>query len=138
MCTFKHLLNCMCIGVSILLMCAGGLTVEKLKRETGIDDSQLATMIRDEHLHDLAGCFDQLETYLDRLGLYPAQQTDIHDLAAQRGIQIAMTQALKLWCQPDPYAATFQALLEILLDLRRGDVAVRVCQYITEEVPKHK
>ena len=142
MCTFKHLLNCMCIGVSILLMhislCAGGLTVEKLKRETGVDDSQLATRIREEHLHDLAGCFVQLETYLDRLGLNPAQQTDIHDLAAQRGTQIAMAQALKLWRQPKPWLATYRALVEILLDLRRGDVAFRVCQYITEEFPKHK
>ena len=112
--------------------------IEELKRECGVSDEQLNTKIREEHLYDLAGCFDQLETYLDRLGLNPAQQTDIHDLAAQRGIQIAMAQALKLWRQPKPWLATYGALVEILLDLRRGDVADRVCQYIKQEIPKHK
>ena len=121
-----------------LSACAGGLTVEKLKRETGIDESQLVTMIRQEDINKIAGLFDEVETYLDKLGLLPAQQTDVKDTAYRHGTALAMTKALKLWCQPDPYAATFQALLEILLDLRRGDVAVRVCQYITEEVPKHK
>ena len=96
------------------------------------------TKIREEDTYDLAGCFDQLETYLDRLKLNSAQQTDIHDLAAQRGVQIAMAQALKLWRQPKPWLATYRALVEILLDLRRGDVADRVCQYIKQEIPKHK
>ena len=112
--------------------------VAELKRECGVSDEQLNTKIREEHLHDLAGCFDQLETYLDRLGLNPAQQTDIQDLAAQRGIQIAMAQALKLWRQPKPWLATYGALVKTLLDLRRGDVADRVCQYIKQEIPKHK
>ena len=77
-----------------------------------------------------------METYLDKLGLLPSQQTDVKDLAARVNTNIAMTEALKLWRQPNPYAATFQALLEILLDLSRGDVAVRVCKYIASNVPK--
>ena len=128
------------IIIATLFLYAGGLTVEKLKRETGVDDSQLATMIREEDINKIAGLFDEVETYLDKLGLLPAQQTDVKDIAYRHSTALAMTKALKLWRQPDPYAATFQALLEILLDLRRGDVAVSVCQYITdhEEVPKHK
>ena len=116
----------------------GGLTIEKLKRETGVDDSQLATMIRQEDINKIAGYFGYVETYLDKLGLEPAQQADVKDIVYTRNTALATAEALKLWCQPDPYAATFQALVNILLDLRRGDVAVRVCQYITEEVPKHK
>ena len=119
-------------------MCAGGLTVEKLKRETGIDNSQLTTMIREEDINKIAVHFGHVETYLDRLGLLPAQQADVKDIVYTRNTALAMAEALKLWCQPNPYTATFQALVEILLDLRRGDVAVRVCQYITEEVPKQK
>ena len=107
-------------------------------REYRIADTQLYAKIREEDLYDLAGCFDYVETYLDKLRLNSAQQADIHDLAARRGIQIAMTQALKLWRQPNPLSATFKSLIEMLLDLRRGDVAVRVCQYITENMPKHK
>ena len=95
-------------------------------------------MIREEDIIKIAVHFGHVETYLDRLGLLPAQQADVKDMVYTRNTELAMAEALKLWCQPDPYAATFQALLEILLDLRRGDVAVRVCQHITEEVPKHK
>ena len=95
-------------------------------------------MIREEDISKVAGLFNEVEIYLDKLGLLTAQQTDIKDIAYRHSTTQAMTKALRLWRQPDPYAATFQALLEILLDLRRGDVAVRVCQYITKEVPKHK
>ena len=107
-------------------------------REYRIDETQLDTKIREEDLYDLAGCFDYVETYLDKLRLNSAQQADIHDLAVRKGIQIAMNQALKLWRQPNPLSATFKSLIEILLDLRRGDVAVSVCQYITKNIPKHK
>ena len=119
-------------------MYTGTLTFEELKRETRVDDSQLATMIREEDITKIAGLFDDVETYLDKLGLFPAQQTDVKDIAYQHSTALAITKALKLWCQPNPFAATFEALLQILLDLRRGDVAIRVCQYIIEEVPKHK
>ena len=95
-------------------------------------------MIREEDINKIAVHFGHVETYLDRLRLEPAQQADVKDMVYTRNTALGMAEALKLWCQPNPYAATFQALLEILLDLRRGDVAVRVCQYITEEVPKHK
>ena len=114
------------------------LTIEQLRRETGIDDSQLATTIREEDIIKIAGYFGYVETYLDKLGLEPAQQADVKDIVHTRNTAIAMAEALRLWCQPNPYTATFRALLEILLDLRRGDVAVRICQYITEEVPKYK
>ena len=117
----------------------GGLTIEKLKRETGIDDSQLATMIREEDINKIAGYFGHVETYLDGLGLIPSDQADVKDIVhSQHSTALAMAEALKRWRQPNPFTATFQALLEILLDLRRGDVALEVCQYITEEVPKHK
>ena len=96
-------------------------------------------MIREEDINKIAGLFDEVETYLDKLGLLPAQRTDIKDIAhSQHNTALAMAEALKRWRQPNPFTATFRALLEILLDLRRGDVALEVCQYITEEVPKHK
>ena len=106
--------------------------------EYRINDTQLDTKIREEDLFKLASCFDNLENYLDELRLNPAQQTDIYDLEYLRGIQAAMTKALKFWRQPNPLSATFRALLQILVDLKRGDVAVRVCQYIIENIPKEK
>ena len=74
-------------------LCVGGLTIEKLKMETGIDDSQLATMIREEDINKIAGLFDEIETYLDKLRLLPAQQTDVKDIAYRHGTTQAMTKA---------------------------------------------
>ena len=106
--------------------------------EYNITDEQLNTKIREEDIFDLAGCFDCVETYLDKLGLTSGQQTQVEELAKTRDVQTAMTKALKFWRQPNPLSATYRTLLQILLDLKRGDVAVRVCQCIKQEVPKHK
>ena len=106
--------------------------------EYRIDTTQLDTKIREEDLYDLADCFDCVETYLYKLGLNAGQQTDIKDLAYRCTTKTAMAEALKLWRQPNPLLATFKALIEILLDLKRGDVAVKVCVYIAENIPKHK
>ncbi len=116
-----------------------GLTISALKGKTGVSDTQLDTEIIDHDLYTLADCFDNVETYLTRLKLTTGQQTDIKNLLALRGsTQIAMSEALKLWCTPNPLTATFRALLIILLGLKRGDVAVKVCQYIVHRVPQTK
>ena len=115
-----------------------GLSVEELMREYDVTDEQLNTKIREEDIFDLAGCFDCVETYLNKLGLTAGQQTQVEELAERRDIQTAMTKALKFWRQPNPLSATYRTLLQILLDLKRGDVAVKICQYVKQEVPKHK
>ena len=107
------------------------LTIQELTERAGVNDAQLDRQIEEHNFPDLAECFDEVDTYLYKLNLTPAQQTDIKDLAYRRNTTVAMTEALKLWRQPNPFAATFRALLEVLLELRRGDVAVKVCQYIT-------
>ena len=109
-----------------------------LLREADISDSQLNTNIKEEDIFDLAGCFDCVEAYLDKLGLTAGQQTQVEELAVRRDVQTAMTKALKFWRQPNPLSATYRALLLTLQDLKRGDVALRVCQYIKQEVPKLK
>ena len=96
---------------------------------------QLDSQIIEKDLPDLAGFFDVVDTYLYKLNLTPGQQTDVKDLAYRQSTTVAMAEALKLWRQPNPFVATFRALLEIVLDLRRGDVAVSVCQHIASKVP---
>ena len=110
------------------------LSIEDLSRRAGVSNAQLNTEIIEHDLHCLAEYFDNVETYLNSLGLRAGQQTDIKDLAHRHNTKTAMVEALKLWRQPNPFAATFRALLEILLDLERGDVAVKVCQYITDNI----
>ena len=121
-----------CTGESMV----SGLTLTDLKRSTGVSDTQLDTEVIEHDLYNLAACFDNVDTYILKLGLLPGQQTDIKDLAFRQSTQIAMAEALKLWRAPNPLVATFRALLTILLDLKRGDVAVRVCQYIAYRVPQ--
>ena len=75
-----------------------------------------------------------MESYLDKLGLTAGQQTDVKDLDFRRGTQIAMNKALKIWRQPNPLAATFRALLNILLSLKKGQVAMQVSKYIADTV----
>ena len=113
-----------------------GLTLSALKKNTGVSDTQLDTEVVEHNLYNLAACFDNVDTYILKLGLLPGQQTDIKDLAFRWSTQLAMTEALKLWRAINPLDATFRALLIILLDLKRGDVAVSVCQYIADRVPQ--
>ena len=103
-------------------------------RKIGVSTTQVNTEITEHDLQGLAECFDNVDTYLNKLQLNEGQQTDIKDLAYRHNTQTAMVEALKLWRQPNPFAATFQALLEILLELKRGDVAVKVCQYVTDNI----
>ena len=110
------------------------MTVEGLKRNIRVSDAQLDTKITEHDIHNLAGYFDEVETYIYKLNLTPAQQTDIRDLAHQCNTKAAMAKALILWRQPNPFASTFRALLEILLELQRGDVAVNVCSYVLENI----
>ena len=108
------------------------LTIEDLLKEVEISESMLAVMLREEDIYELAGCFDCVDSYLSKLGLTAGQQTQVEELALRRDIQTAMMKALQFWCQPNPFRATYKALLEILLSLKRGDVAKRICQYIRD------
>ena len=108
------------------------------KKRTRVSDTQLDTEITEDNCNDLARFFENVETYLSKLGLTAGQETDVRDLAFRRDTETAMAKALRLWRKPNPSTATFRALLKILQDLRKGDVADRVCQYIIEEVPNSK
>ena len=109
------------------------MTIEELKAHTKVTASQLNSQIQESDLLKLSACFDNVESYLVHLGLTPSQRTDIKDLALRRGTQIAMSEALRLWREPNPYTATYRALVEVLLDLGNGEVAMEVCTYLTSK-----
>ena len=109
------------------------MTIEELKACTKVTDSQLDSQIQERDLYKLSALFDNVESYLVHLGLTPSQRTDIKDLAYRRGTQIAMSEALRLWREPNPYTATYRALVEVLVDLGKGGVAVEVCNYLSSK-----
>ena len=112
-----------------------GLTIEDLQANTGVSDLQLDRQIDEEDFSDIADFFEDVETYLDNLGLDPGQKTDIKDLSMDKGTKAAVVEALKRWHQPNPIVATFRALLWILIRLKKGDIAIKVCRYIKFNYP---
>ncbi len=105
-----------------------------IEHNNGLTDSKLNTTIEDRHLHFLAEYFDTIDGYIDRLELSPGKQTDIRELCYRRSTQAAMVEALKQWRNPNPFGATYQRLLEIILEMGKGYVATKMAKYIAEKV----
>ena len=109
------------------------LSIDLLKRETQITDEWLDQRLEEADLPEVAACFDNTEDYVEKLGLTPGQQTDVRTQTLLNSTQAGMKEALKYWRNRNPLEATFRALLLILLSLLKGDVAVRVCKYLSDK-----
>ena len=109
------------------------LSIDLLKRETQITDEWLDQRLEEADLPEVAACFDKAEDYVEKLGLTPGQQTDVKTQAFVNGNQTGMKVALKYWRNRNPVEATFRALLLILLSLAKGDIAIRVCKYLSDK-----
>ncbi|XP_064400837.1 uncharacterized protein LOC135346990 isoform X2 [Halichondria panicea] len=117
---------------------AGGprtVTIEELKEHTKVTDSQLDTEIEKRDMLDLADHFDTVDTYAVQLGLSPAEQSDVRIAQLANGTQIAMDKALRLWRQHNPGAATYRALVEMLLRKGKEALAFEVCQSAAAKKP---
>ncbi|XP_064400722.1 uncharacterized protein LOC135346877 isoform X10 [Halichondria panicea] len=110
---------------------AGGprtVTIEELKERTKVTDSQLDTEIEETDMIVLADHFDNVETYPAMLGLSPAEQKDVKLDWYLNDMQTAMFHTLKVWRQHNPGAATYRALVDIVLDMRMEELATYICQ----------
>ena len=106
------------------------LTIPELKNRRKLNDSDFNRQIEEKDIFEIAGYFDNVDDCLDSLGLKPGQKTDVQDIAHHKGTQTAMDKALKLWMQPNPYNATFGALVEILLKREKGVCADKVACFL--------
>ena len=125
-----------CIPKFILSIPHSELSIDLLKRETQITDEWLDQRLEEADLPEVAACFDNTEDYVEKLGLTPGQQTDVSEVKAKTLLnrtQARMKVTLKHWRNRNPVEATFRALLLILLSLLKGDVAVRVCKYLSDK-----
>ena len=109
------------------------LTIDALMRELKLSDGQLNTSIDESDLFHLARCFENADDYVEKFGLSPAQQTEVEDKCSLRGVVAGIKKALKFWRRKNPLLATFRTLLDIVLSLKKGDVAVRICQYLADK-----
>ena len=97
-----------------------------------LTDKQLNSEIGDSDIPYLAEYFDGVKIYASAMGLTPAQQADVNRLYCNEGTQVAMTECLILWKRHDPFAATYKALLELLLGLRKDEIADNICQHLSQ------
>ncbi len=77
----------------------------------------------------LAAHFDCLEIYMEPLGLTRNEQADVRNRQFLNGTQVAMMECLSLWQRSNPSAATYRALVKLLLRMRKYDIASKVFKY---------
>ena len=82
--------------------------------------------------------FDHVELYLSQFDLTPAEKGDVMQLRHAVGTQTAMIRCLQLWRKHNPSRATLRSLLEILLELKKEEIAWNVWNYYRlKKNPKH-
>ena len=109
------------------------LSISELKRATGVTDQQLDKELEDIDFYMLGVQFDTVFGLLEELGLNPADRANVKRRVDHESIQSGVALALRLWQSVNTSAATFRALVRILLRLRKGNVAVRICNYIVNK-----
>ena len=109
---------------------ASGLKIEELKERTKVTDSQLDEQIGQKDMLKLSAYFSNVQDYMTYLELTPSQQRDIKDLVFRKNTQSAMAEALRLWGKPNPPAATYRALIKIVLKANEGQLAIDIFQHL--------
>ena len=106
-------------------------TIEGVKRDTGVTDTQLDTEIQEKDIYILAGYFETVNKAIFLpLNLVPADRGDVKRIANQEGTQAAMAHALGIWRRVNPARATFRTLITIVLEhLKDGDLAREIAAY---------
>ena len=107
----------------------GACGILTLEEKYSISSDQLDCEIEEKDMIHLASCFDNVEYYISVLGLTPSEQNDVRKKAQGDGNQLAIKDCLSLWRLHDPFRATLRNLLEILLKLKKEEVASNVCNY---------
>ena len=117
---------------SCLIVLAPVVNLQFDMKRSGVSDYEYDREIEESDFHTLGGYFDTMSGLLERLHLTPAECADVKETAHREGTQSGVAHALKMWRRVDPSKATFQALLDILASLRRGDIAVNIRKYFVE------
>ena len=113
------------------------MTIDCLKRETGVTDYQLNAAVEEEDIITLAPHFDNVDNYELSLLNLPAQRVDVRRRTFEHGNEAGMKLALNFWHDKNPLEATFRALLFILLSLNKGILAIKVCKYLSDKCELH-
>ena len=113
------------------------MTIEELKVRTNVTDSQLDTEIEEADMILLAVHFDNVETLSVQLRLTAADRQFVR---STKDTRTAVDKALRLWRKANPGAATYRALLEIVLGMGVNGMAIaeEVCKFSALKCEHHK
>ncbi|XP_064392120.1 uncharacterized protein LOC135339784 [Halichondria panicea] len=103
--------------------------LQQLMDTCPLTTAQVNREVQQEDVSYLAPCFDNVELYVDAMKLTPGEQSDVQ---LKKSNHLAMIECLKIWRGKQRSQATFRALLEMLVKLRKGEIADLVCQYLKE------
>ncbi len=111
---------------------ANQVALQELMRRYKLTDEQLNREIVDSDTPVMALHFDDVEMYSIAMKLASAEQADVKGLNNSEGSRAAMIKCLKTWKQHNSSRATYRALLDIALSLRKGDTADKICRQLTQ------
>ena len=123
-CSYTALATGYTVGSSSHPVSAG---VQRLMDNYQLTTSQVNREIQQKDIPYLAVSFDNVELYVDAMELSPGEQTDVH---RKPHTHIAMIECLRIWKRKKLSQATFWALLEMLVKLKKETIANQICQYI--------
>ncbi len=93
---------------------------------------KLSLEFRQYDLILVAGLFDKVEPYLDQFGLTDGEKSDVRASALLNGTQVGMGAALSTWKSHQPFQATYGALLDIVLRLKKVKIALGLCEFLDQ------
>ena len=99
--------------------------LQQLMEKYQLTTLQINREIQQKNIPYLAVHFDNVEFYIYLLELTPGEQIDV---GLKKSNQLAMTECLTIWKRKNPSQATFRALLEMLVRLKKEGIAAEVCQ----------
>ncbi|XP_064391858.1 uncharacterized protein LOC135339631 isoform X4 [Halichondria panicea] len=108
-----------------------GTTRQQLMDEYQLSTTHINREIQQEDVPFLALYFDNVEFYVDAMKLTPGEQSDVQ-LKRIESNHLAMIKCLKIWRGKQRSQATFRALLEMLVLLKKEKIADQVCQYLKD------
>ena len=106
--------------------------LQELASRYNLTAEQLNSEIKHADLPFLASYFDNVDIYAHIMELTPGEQSDVKHLYYRKGTREAMMKCLLLWKLHNPYAATYRALLELLLKLGKVMIADQICQHLLD------
>ena len=101
----------------------------------GVTDEQLDREIEQDDLAPMAIHFGNVELYFNPLKLTENEQADVRRETYLSGSnQVGVINCLSIWRGHEPSEVTFRAMIRLLLDLRKEDIATKICQHLKEKV----